>query len=111
MSDGMVLSAAGLASKWGFNDGDVPDELWGLLDVADPDGSSDWDWTDILRRMVRERLLPLLPGVEAYDVETSHNPIRTDHWGDPACYTPRSIPDVSVVVPWSELLAEMMPTA
>ncbi len=97
---GLQLSAAGLASKWGFNDGDTPDELWDLLDGVAPRVG----WTDVLRGLVRKHLVPLLPpGVEVYDVETIHNPIRTDYWGDP--FDNPDTPDIAVTVPWGDVVA------
>lgn len=59
------------------------------------------DWHKVLRKAVRKHLVPLLLPQEAdavYDIETSHNPIRSDFWAWLA-------PDVSVLVSWSELEA------
>lgn len=86
----MILSAAGLASKWGFNDGDMPDEVW---DELGDDLVHAVNWHEALRVLVRRHLVPLLPaGTKVYDVETNHNPIRTDDWSDEAA------PDVWVEV-------------
>lgn len=97
MSDGLWLSAASLASKFGFNDGDVPD--W-LLDVCDerelryPD-----DWHNTLRGLVRDYLLPAFPvRPSVYDVSTNHNPIRTDD------FTEDDAPHVEVLVPLDVVL-------
>ena len=104
MSGGMELSAHGLASKWGFNDGDMPDELWDMLDDAGIHGG---DWHRTLRRVVRDRLVPLLPpeiAATVYDSETTHNPVRTDYWGEDKS----SVPDIAVTVTWAELFEECL---
>lgn len=72
----LQLFSDGLLSKWGFTDGDVPDELDDWLNErgVDPDPSS---WRLALCVLVRERLLPALDqAVEAMDIDTIHNPIR-----------------------------------
>ena len=75
----IVLRACGLASKYGFSDGDILSEI-----IFDKLGYEQWAnarQSEILVDLVRERLLPLLPGVEVYEVITSHNPIRAkDEW-------------------------------
>lgn len=74
------LDPDSLFSKFGFNDGDVPDayDEWRARQGLDP---VDWvlggDWHEILDELVRTRLLPLLDHkVEAVTVMTSHNPVR-----------------------------------
>ncbi|MEU4537457.1 hypothetical protein AB0G15_21600 [Streptosporangium sp. NPDC023825] len=77
MSEGPVLRlfSDGLLSKWGFDDGDVPDVVWDFHEergLPQPDG-----WHEVLRRLVEERLLPVLDQrVEVTFVWTSHNPVR-----------------------------------
>lgn len=75
MSAVLTLVSGCLLSKWGFNDGDEPDWLLDILDargIEHPD-----DWHAILRRLVREDLLPALDQrVEVVDIDTIHNPIR-----------------------------------
>lgn len=90
---GLVLHSECLLSKWGFGDGDE-DEGW--MDWADANGlpySRDWD--PILRRLVREHLLPVIEqNVVVYDINTSHNPIRaeTDRGDNPnITLTPESV--------------------
>jgi hypothetical protein len=57
----LTLFSAGLLSKWGFNDGDEPD-AW--LDWAEErltrDELHEYDWHDVLRHLVRTRLVPAL---------------------------------------------------
>lgn len=65
MSEEYILSAKDLASKWGFDDGDL---LSGIAQV----GKSH----SLLIASVRAFLLPLLPDVEVYEIGTCHNPIR-----------------------------------
>jgi hypothetical protein len=70
------LHSSCLLSKYGFNDGDEPD-AW--LDWCDANGidCNAWEWHPILRRLVREHLLPKIDQrIEVYDIETIHNPIR-----------------------------------
>lgn len=75
----IVLRACGLASKYGFSDGDILSEI-----IFDKLGYEQWAnarQSEILVDLVRERLLPLLPGVEVYEISTCHNPIRAkDEW-------------------------------
>lgn len=59
----VVLRAEGLLNKWGFSDGDL---------LADDTGSRH----DLLVELVKEHLLPLLPGVEVDRIVTIHNPVR-----------------------------------
>ena len=109
MSEGVWLWSYDLVSKWGFNDGDMPENL---LDHLDDLGISygKTEWHPILRRLVREHLLPKIPQqVEVYDIETIHNPIRAssvdgrevDDLGEPE----GQIADVDVTVPWGVVVA------
>lgn len=72
----ITLHSFGLLSKWGFGDGDAPDE-W--LDYLDERGI-DWDdaeWP--LAALVRRYLLPELAkhhAIDVYEIGTIHNPIR-----------------------------------
>jgi hypothetical protein len=71
------LWADALLSKWGFGDGDMPDDVW---DYLDEHGPLHVDWHAVLRLLVRRHLIPALEDaghqIEVYDVETIHNPIR-----------------------------------
>lgn len=81
MSEGppVILSADGLMSKWGFGDGDMPDDVWDHLWES---GEHDLNWHAVLRILVRRYLLPALEEagheVTVYDIETIHNPIRAE---------------------------------
>lgn len=72
----LTLCSQGLLSKWGFNDGDMPEILmdyWDELDIPYP------NWRLALCAIVRRYLLPELAKrheVEVEEIETSHNPIR-----------------------------------
>lgn len=74
------LDPDGLFSKFGFNDGDVPDgfEVWrerqGLAPI---DWHLDGDWHEILDELVRTRLVPAIDrDVEVVKMLTNHNPCR-----------------------------------
>lgn len=93
----LTLFSDELFSKWGFNDGDMPDDVCDHLDEIYPV----WpilDWHKILVRLVKEHLLPILEQhVELVEICTNHNPIRAStvdgvdvsglwhsvHYGDP----------------------------
>lgn len=104
----LTLHAEDLASKWGFNDGDIPDHIWDALELEADERLDEIaaHWHDVLRRLVRKHLVPLLPeGVRVYDIETIHNPIRTDHWGKPSDEgTFESAPDIEVTVTINDIL-------
>lgn len=113
---GLWLFSESLLSKWGFNDGDIPD---GYLDWCDAHGHPYPDeWRTVLRMLIRTRLAPVLDQrVEVIDIGTSHNPIRaekvdgvdvTDCW-----YGKRTGPTLTpedVFVPYAEVLRTYAPT-
>ncbi|MDX3353875.1 hypothetical protein PV703_11255 [Streptomyces sp. ME01-24h] len=70
----ITLFSSDLLSKWGFNDGDAPNQ-W--LDYCEANGV-DYNAVDFpLTDLVRTYLLPRIEqDVTVVDVETSHNPIR-----------------------------------
>lgn len=72
----LTLLSTDLLSKWGFNDGDDPED-W--LDYCEANGI-DYNAVDFpLTALVRRYLLPALDqAVTVVDIETSHNPIRVD---------------------------------
>lgn len=97
----LTLYSDGLLSKFGFNDGDDPEE-W--LEYCEANGI-DYNEVDFpLVQLVRQYLLPALDQhVTVYEIETAHNPIRaltvdgidlrgedTIH-GDPIDLTPESV--------------------
>jgi hypothetical protein len=90
--DGLPLFGKDLLSKWGFSDGDAPEEIECYSEV----------WDKALEALVRERLLPLLPGVEIKLYFSHHNPIRAT--AETAHLISES-EDVSVVVPWDDVVA------
>ncbi|MFJ1964887.1 hypothetical protein [Streptomyces massasporeus] len=72
----LTLFSCDLLSKWGFNDGDAPDQ-W--LDYCEARGI---DYTKLafpLVALVRAHLLPRIEqAVTAVEIETIHNPIRVE---------------------------------
>jgi hypothetical protein len=71
-----TLFSASLLSKWGFEDGDMPDSVRDAIEAAGL-RYEDVDWHAVLAKLVRAHLLPALDQrVEAIDIETNHNPIR-----------------------------------
>jgi len=106
---GVVLVASSLLSKWGFRDGDEPDEYLDWLDeqqLPHPE-----DWHPVLRHLVRTRLLPLIDeDIEVYDIETNHNPIRAGTVNGVEIDDTRAgnhgvLRDVDVVIPYAEVYA------
>lgn len=108
------LLSSGLLSKWGFSDGDVPDE-W--LDWCEERGI---DWTAlrgwrayVLPELVRRYLMPALEQkVELVDIGTNHNPIRagtvdgidvSDRWYDNSDDEPELDPEY-VEIPFGKVL-------
>lgn len=74
----LTLYSGGLLSKWGFNDGDEPDDVADWLE-ADGIAYRAIPWHAVLCRLVREHLVPVLDqAVEVYDIESNHNPIRAE---------------------------------
>lgn len=107
-ANSLRLGSECLFSKWGFNDGDEP-EPW--LDYCDDHGiryPSHDEWNQVLRTLVRERLVPRLPAhVELYDIDTIHNPIRAGrvdgrrvHWVAGDAENAHYWPEVEVYVSW-----------
>ena len=97
----VILYAQSLASKWGFEDGNIIDDiLWeaGFGDDPRPDHEHLFFHHEVLAEIVKIRLLPLCPEVPTYLVGTIHNPIRKapDFDGE--------IPDVSVEVPAEDIV-------
>lgn len=105
---GFVLESDSLLHKFGFNDGDPPDEV--LAWCAEKSLPPPDDWPELLGRLVRSYLVPALveQDVEIAEVETSHNPVRAlsiggvdvDHrrFGEPDQPT---LTEVQVEVPWA----------
>jgi hypothetical protein len=102
------LYSSGLLSKWGFSDGDAPDE-W--LDYCDEHAVGYPPWHAILTALVRRYLLPVLDQkVAVTEIGTIHNPIRAETvdgadvtagwYGEPAV----TLTPECVTVPMSEVL-------
>lgn len=68
------LFAYGLASRFGFGDGDI-------LEYFCEDNNIDLqerDEHEVLIKLVRTYLLPLIPHVQVYEIGSLHNPIRCE---------------------------------
>lgn len=79
--DTIELRASCLPSKCGFHDGDILDDLLddaGLYDTKMPENAHLSFAHEVLARCVEKHLLPLIPRVTTWRVETIHNPIRTN---------------------------------
>jgi hypothetical protein len=106
---GVVLYASSLLSKWGFRDGDEPDDYLDWLD--DQQLPHPEDWHQILRHLVRTRLLPLIDeDIKVYDIETNHNPIRASTVNgvdidDARASNHGVLHDVDVTIPYAEVYA------
>lgn len=93
---GLTLHSDCLVSRWGFNDGDMPE--W-IEDACDEHGVDFADhlrhdvWHDTLWTLVNDHLLPALDQrVELVRIHTTHNPVR-------AC----TVDGVSVEDQWTEV--------
>jgi hypothetical protein len=72
----LTLFSSSLLSKWGFNDGDDPDDWLDYCEAHQVD-HNELDFP--LVALVRRYLLPKLQqSVTVVEIETSHNPIRAD---------------------------------
>ena len=71
----LTLFSDGLLSKFGFNDGDAPDDV---LDWLEANGHG-WriDWHTVLTALVERYLLPAIKqDVKIVHISTNHNPVR-----------------------------------
>ncbi|HVX46338.1 MAG TPA: hypothetical protein VHC49_20770 [Mycobacteriales bacterium] len=89
MTDALRLDPDSLLSKFGFNDGDVPDdyEEWQAgQGIAPVDWIREGDWHAILAELVRTHLLPRLDhAVTVTEMAGNHNPVRAiEIDGEPA---------------------------
>lgn len=114
---GITLFADSLFSKWGFQDGDVIDDvLYRLHREGRSSGYEDIDDHAVLDALVKRRLLPLVraalaPNAIEYEcIVTCHNPCRVfsvggervSHFKDS---TPKAVENISVDVSDEEILA------
>lgn len=109
----VILFSSGLLSKWGFNDGDIPDQICDALELAH-DEPWPTSWRAVLVDLVRRHVLPKLDQqVEVVEIVTNHNPIRAtvvDGIDVRACWTdsdhpqPHLTPE-QIEVPWHQVIA------
>lgn len=108
----LTLYADGLCSKFGFNDGDWPEDLLEYWVETGVDLSG-VEWHEALRKLVRIHLIPAMEAaghtVEVYNIETVHNPIRA-RMIDGVEYDGRRAPSgglspESVTVPYAAIAA------
>ena len=95
----MMLPVRGLASKFGFEDGDAVSNF-----LCENSVFIDGDDKSALVALVRKYLLPTIPNVGVYEICTHHNPIRCEgEWIDfcEKC-------DDCVYVPLSEVVATVL---
>lgn len=74
----LVLPKEGLYSKYGFNDGDMPDQVAAWLEYNGYESEA-VDWHETLFNLVEAYLLPevtLHPGTKLVKMGTAHNPAR-----------------------------------
>lgn len=72
----ITLFSSSLLSKWGFNDGDTPDQWWDYCDAHAVDyREASFPLVDVVQRYLIPRLDQT---VTVHLVETGHNPIRVD---------------------------------
>lgn len=106
-----MLFSSGLLSKWGFGDGDAPDEFWDWLEEQDCEHVP-LGWKRILCVLVERYVVPVLDQkVTTVRISTLHNPIRArtvdgqgvKRWW----YEPDGAPELTpecVEVPMSEVV-------
>ncbi|KZM72182.1 hypothetical protein [Nocardia terpenica] len=107
------LHAEGLFSKHGFRDGELITEwLWSIEELGYYIDA--WDHVDdhaVLRQLVRDHLLPAIPGeFTVCDYSTHHNPIRIDTWrgqpwDDHTTAAPPTIWDIAIDVPATAVIS------
>jgi hypothetical protein len=78
----LTLHASSLASKYGFEDGEIISNYF-LYSTNYKDVVINWhdtsDSNECLYQLVKHYLLPLLPNVTIYKMKsTCHNPVRTE---------------------------------
>lgn len=72
----LQLHAQSLASKFGFMDGDIVSLFCEENNIESE--LKDKDSHDVLIKLVRKHLLPLVSHVEVFEISTMHNPIRCE---------------------------------
>lgn len=70
------LHAQSLASKFGFMDGDIVSLFCEENNIESE--LKDKDSHDVLIKLVRKHLLPLVSHVKVFEISTMHNPIRCE---------------------------------
>lgn len=103
----MYLDSGSLLSKWGFNDGDMPDGLYTYAESTEKRLGSALcrRWHEILEALVLRYLVPALgQPVTLEVVSTCHNPVRLLSV-DGADAVEGLLPPVVVRVPYSEVIA------
>lgn len=70
------LHAESLASKFGFMDGDIVSLFCEENNIESE--IKDKDSHDVLIKLVRKHLLPLVSHVKVFEILTLHNPIRCE---------------------------------
>lgn len=70
------LHAQSLASKFGFMDGDIVSLFCEENNIESE--IKDKDSHDVLIKLVRKHLLPLVSHVKVFEILTMHNPIRCE---------------------------------
>lgn len=70
------LQARSLASKFGFMDGDIVSLFCEENNIESE--LKDKDSHDVLIKLVRKHLLPLVSHVKVFEILTMHNPIRCE---------------------------------
>lgn len=71
------LQARSLASKFGFMDGDIVSLFCEENNIESE--LKDKDSHDVLIKLVRKHLLPLVSHVKVFEILTMHNPIRCEY--------------------------------
>lgn len=121
MDEVLTLWSDDLFSKWGFNDGDLPDPVWDLIINENLDRRT-IHWRDVLCNLVKKYVLPLLDQeVGVYQMSTAHNPIRVEYvketivtdsisYNDTELLPPIRLTPEMIEIPMSVVLEEIRST-
>lgn len=99
-----ILSSRSLCSKFGFQDGDLVFNA--CFDNFRPELTKSEMTCAALEKLIRDKLMPILPGVELEVWQSGHNPFRASEKTWVAAWDA----NVCVTVTWPDILAALEET-